>query len=216
MRKYVIIGVQGSGKGTQSRLLARDFDLVHISVGDIFRWHVRNHTKLGTRVRDVIAAGGLVDDDTTERVVRERLDEHDWNHGFIVDGFPRDRRQAGFFLQSYDVDAVIHLHLPDDEVRRRVLSRRVCSRCGTEWDRTAADPEPGARCPKCGGELNPRMDDTEEALATRLRLYRQNIEDVLELFRRKERVITVDARPDIETVQREIRRRLGLVRPRTP
>jgi adenylate kinase len=213
MRKYVIVGVPGSGKGTQSKLLARDFDLVHISVGDVFRWHVRNHTKLGARVRDVIAAGELVDDDMTEGVVRERLDGHDWNHGFILDGFPRNRRQTEFFLQSYDVDAVIHLHLSDEEVRRRVLSRRVCSRCGTEWDRTAADPGSGARCPRCGGEPSRRMDDTEEALATRLRLQRDNLQEVLELFRRKERVITVDASPDIETVQGEIRRELGLARP---
>src|SRR5687768_6292661 len=128
MRKYVIIGVQGSGKGTQALLLAQDLDLVHISVGDIFRWHVQNHTKLGAQVRRIMAAGELVGDDLVEGVVRDRLDQHDWNYGFVIDGFPRNARQAEFFLESYDIDSVIHLDLPDSEVRRRVLARRLCSR----------------------------------------------------------------------------------------
>jgi adenylate kinase len=88
VRKYVVMGVQGSGKGTQAKLLAADFDLVHISVGDIFRWNVENHTKLGAQVRRIMAVGELVDDELVESIVRGRLNEHDWNYGFIVDGFP--------------------------------------------------------------------------------------------------------------------------------
>ena len=131
VRKYVLMGVQGSGKGTQAALLARDLDLTQISVGDIFRWHVQNHTKLGAQVRRVMAAGELVGDDLVETVVSERLGQHDWNYGFVIDGFPRNRPQAEFFLESYDIDAVIHLDLPDDEVRRRVLARRLCSRAAS-------------------------------------------------------------------------------------
>ena len=88
MRKYVIMGVQGSGKGTQSKMLADGFDLVHISVGDIFRWNVVNHTKMGAQVRRIMAEGQLVGDDMAESVVRDRLTGHDWNYGFIIDGFP--------------------------------------------------------------------------------------------------------------------------------
>ncbi len=99
MRKYVIMGAQGSGKGTQAAMLAKDFDLVHISVGDIFRWHVQSHTKLGAYVRRTIAEGELVGDDRVEAVVRDRLEQHDWNYGFLIDGFPRNRRQAEFFLE---------------------------------------------------------------------------------------------------------------------
>src|SRR2546423_14072931 len=98
MRKYVIMGVQGSGKGTQGSLLARDLDLVHISVGDIFRWHVQSHTKLGAQVRRIMAAGELVGDDLVADVVRQRLEQHDWNYGFVLDGFPRNREQGLFFL----------------------------------------------------------------------------------------------------------------------
>lgn len=210
VRKYVIMGVQGSGKGTQSAMLARDLDLVQISVGDIFRWHIQQHTKLGAQIRRTIDAGHLVPDEVVESVVRQRLEQHDWNYGFIIDGFPRNRTQAEFFLESYDIDGVVHLHLPDEEVRRRVLARRLCSRCGLDYNLIFHRPAVADRCDVCGGELVRRSDDTEEALANRLRDYHRRTDPVLELFRRKEYVVTVDARPDRITVQQEIRRLLNL------
>src|SRR5579863_1985962 len=100
MRKYVIMGVQGSGKGTQSTILAAGLDLVHISVGDIFRWNVQQHTKMGAQVRRIMASGELIDDDLAEAVTADRLGQHDWNYGFVIDGFPRNARQAEFFLES--------------------------------------------------------------------------------------------------------------------
>ena len=123
MRKYVIMGVQGSGKGTQGKLLAEELGLVHISVGDIMRWNVQNHTKLGAQVKRIVAAGQFVDDELVESVMRARLDQHDWNFGFVLDGFPRNAHQAEYFLETYDIDGVVHLDLPDAEVRRRVLAR---------------------------------------------------------------------------------------------
>jgi adenylate kinase len=122
MRKYVIMGMQGSGKGTHAKMLAEDFDLEHIAVGDILRWNVQHRTKLGAQVRRTMATGLLVSDDLVENVVKQRLGEHDWNFGFIIDGFPRSKRQAEFFLESYDLDGVIYLELPDSEVARRVLA----------------------------------------------------------------------------------------------
>ncbi len=215
MRKYVIMGVQGSGKGTQSHLLARDLDLVHISVGDIFRWNVQNHTKMGALVRRVMAEGKLVGDDLAESVVRERLTEHDWNYGFIIDGFPRSRRQAEFFLESYDIDGVIYLDLPDSEVRRRVLARRLCSDCGMDYNLLANSPAEAGKCDVCGGDLVTREDDTEEALAVRLKEYHEKTNPVLDLFRRKEYVIVVDARPPADEVQQDIRKQLALPPPNT-
>jgi len=210
MRKYVIMGVQGSGKGTQSQLLCQDLDLVHISVGDIFRWHVQRHTKLGAQVRRVMNAGELVSDDMVEAVVRERMEQHDWNFGFVIDGFPRNGRQAEFFMESYDIDGVIHLELPDEEVRRRVLSRRLCPGCGMDYNLIADRPEVEGRCDICGTELITRADDTPEALAARLRDYHFKTRPVLELFGRKEVVHGIDARPAPEQVQQSIRRTLGL------
>jgi adenylate kinase len=210
MRKYVIMGVQGSGKGTQARLLSEHYDLVHISVGDIFRWNVQAHTKLAAQVRRIVAAGRLVDDDLVEAVVRERLDRHDWNYGFIVDGFPRNGRQAEFFLESYDIDGVVHLDIPEAEVRRRVLARRLCSRCGLDYNLIASRPAVEDTCDVCGGTLVAREDDTPEALEVRIREYHEKTQPVLGLFRRKEYVVTVDATQPPDRIFTEIRDRLGL------
>ena len=210
MRKYVIMGVQGSGKGTQAAMLAEDLELVHISVGEIFRLNVQQHTKLGAHVRRIMAAGELVGDDLAESATAERLSQHDWNYGFVIDGFPRNRRQAEFFLESYDIDGVIHLDLPDSEVRRRVLARRLCSGCGMDYNLLASSPQVAGKCDACGGELATREDDTEEALAVRLRDYHQKTNPVLDIFRRKEYVVTVDARPGKEEVQQAVRAKLGL------
>jgi adenylate kinase len=210
MRKYVIMGVQGSGKDTQAAMLAGDLDLVRISVGDIFRWHVKHHTKLGAQVRRIMVSGDLVDDDLVEQVVRQRLSWHDWNYGFIIDGFPRNRRQAEFFLESYDIDSVIHLELPIEEVRRRVLARRYCARCGMDYNLIYHRPEQEGRCDVCGGGLVSREDDTEDALAARLRDYHEKTNPVLDLFRRKEFVVSIDACPDKLSVQQAIRDKLNL------
>jgi adenylate kinase len=210
VRKFVVIGVQGSGKGTQAAMLAGDLDLVHIAVGDIFRWNVQHHTKLGAQVRRTMAAGLLVGDDLVEGVVRDRLSQHDWNYGFIIDGFPRNERQAEFFLESYDIDGVIHLDLPDSEVSRRVLARRLCSGCGMDYNLLASSPHEAGRCDACGATLVTREDDTEQALAVRLREYHEKTNPVLAIFRRKEYVVTVDARPARELIQQEIRQQLDL------
>lgn len=210
MRKYAVVGLPGSGKSTQSTMLAGDFDLVRISVGEIFRWHVAHHTKIGARVRQVMAAGELVDDTLVESVMRDRLDQHDWNYGFIIDGFPRNRRQAEFFLERYDLDAVVFLDLPDSQVRGRVLSRRLCERCGMDYALIESRPEQEDLCDVCDGRLVTREDDTAEALTARIRDYRKDIEPVLELLGRKTRVFMVDASRDPGSVQAQIRACLGL------
>jgi adenylate kinase len=213
MRKYIVMGVQGSGKGTQAKLLATALDLEHISVGDIFRWNVEHHTKLGAQVRRIVADGELVPDDLVERVVRRRLDDHDWNYGFIVDGFPRNQPQARFFLESYDLDAVILLEVPDSLVERRILSRRLCSRCGLDYNLISHRPADPDVCDVCGGRLVARADDTPDAVRTRLRDYHAKTKPVLDLFRTKEKILAVEATRPVDDVQAEIRTRLGVRRP---
>ena len=210
MHKYVIMGIQGSGKGTQAQLLAAELDLVHISVGDIFRWNVEHHTKLGAQVRRIMAVGELVDDELVETIVRQRLQDHDWNYGFIIDGFPRNVRQAEFFLESYDLDAVILLELPDEEVAKRVLSRRICASCGLDYNVVGRRPEESEICATCGGQLVMREDDNPEALAARLGDYHAKTKPIIELFERKECVLRINAEQAIPVIQDEIRRKLAL------
>src|SRR5262245_11552199 len=204
------MGIQGSGKGTQAKLLCDAFDLVHISVGDILRWNVQYHTKVGAQVRRTMAAGALVDDELVESIVRDRLALHDWNYGFIVDGFPRNVRQAEFFLESYDIDGVIALEMPDEIVMERVLARRLCGNCGLDYNLIAHRPEAAGRCDVCGGPLIIREDDNPEALSARLRAYHDKTKPILELFERKECVATIDATRAITDVQADIRRQLHL------
>lgn len=211
MHKYVIMGVQGSGKGTQATLLCDDFDLVHISVGDIFRWNVQYHTKLGAQVRRIMAEGELVSDDLVYDVVRDRLELHDWNYGFVIDGFPRNSSQAEFFLERYDIDAVILLEMDDSEVARRVQARRVCSECGVDFNLMAHRPREPDRCDVCGGTLVAREDDNPAALAARLRDYHEKTAPVIELFEGKEFVVRVDASQPIDAVNADIRRQLRLI-----
>jgi len=193
VRKYVIMGVQGSGKGTHAMRLASEFALEHISVGDIFRWNIQHHTKLGAQVKRVVDCGDLVGDDLVESVVRDRLEQHDWNYGFVIDGFPRNATQAEFFLERYDIDGVINLVMPDEEVERRVLARRLCSQCGLDYNLIAHRPEIDDTCDVCGGRLVVRDDDNPEALARRLAAYHAKTAPVIELFERKEFVVAVDA-----------------------
>jgi adenylate kinase len=216
VRKYVIMGIQGSGKGTQAQLLAAEFDLTHISVGDVFRWNVEQHTKLGAQVRRIMAAGELVDDELVESIVRERLQNHDWNYGFVIDGFPRNVRQAEFFLESYDIDAVILLEMADEDVQARVLSRRICAGCGLDYNVVGRHPDESERCATCGGQLVMREDDNPDALAARLRDYHEKTQPIIELFERKEGVLHIDAKREIAVIQDEIRSRLGLPSGQSP
>jgi adenylate kinase len=192
MHKYILFGPQGSGKGTQSRLLCRGYDLVHISIGDIFRWHVAHHTKLAARIRRITDLGHLVPDEIVEEVVRERLEQHDWNYGFVLDGFPRTRGQAEYLFERWNVDNVIYLDLPDEVVYDRIMHR---ARVGE------------------GQGFTKRVDDNPESLRTRLQEYHEKTKPLLELYRAKETLISVDADRPIGEIVDEIRLRLGLGEP---
>jgi adenylate kinase len=189
MHKYVICGPQGSGKGTQSELLCRDYDLVHISIGDIFRWNVKHHTKLAARIKRITDAGMLVPDEVVEKVVRDRLDQHDWNYGFVLDGFPRTRVQAEYLFENWNLDKVIYLELADDVVFQRVMYR---ARMGQ------------------GSGFTKRADDNPEALMTRLREYHEKTQPLLELYDKMGMLISVDANRAISDIYADVKRQLGL------
>lgn len=192
MHKYILFGPQGSGKGTQSRLLCRGYDFVHISIGDIFRWHVAHHTKLAARIRRITDKGNLVPDEIVEEVVRSRLEEHDWNYGFVLDGFPRTRGQAVYLFERWNMDQVIYLDLSDEVVYQRVTHR---ARVGE------------------GQGFTKRVDDNPEALRTRLKEYHEKTKPLLELYEAKKMLLTVDANRPVPEIFGEIQRRLGLGEP---
>jgi adenylate kinase len=189
MHKYIICGPQGSGKGTQSRLLCRAHDLVHISIGDIFRWHMSHHTKLAARIRRIMDSGRLVPDEIVEKVVRERLEQHDFNYGFVLDGFPRTRPQAEYLFENWDVTKVIYLDIPDDVVVERVMRRAQMG---------------------LGGGFTKRADDNPETLKVRLEEYYGKTKPVLDLYRRKGLLLTIDGDKSIRDVYSQMAQELGL------
>ncbi len=189
MNKYIICGPQGSGKGTQSKLLCKTHDLVHISIGDIFRWHMSHHTKLAARITRIMNTGQLVPDEIVDNVVRERLGMHDFNYGFVLDGYPRTLPQAQYLFENWDVDRVIYLDIADDIVFERVMSRAKMG---------------------LGGGFTKRADDNPEALKVRLREYYEKTKPVLELYEKKGILVTVDGTKPIHDVYGHISEALGL------
>jgi adenylate kinase len=180
-------------------------------VGDIFRWHIQNKTKLGSKVQRYLDEGRLVPDEMVDDVVKERLDIHDWRYGFVLDGFPRNAQQTAFFLENYDIDAVIAIELPEEAAIARMQHRRLCSGCGLDYNLIQLRPKVPDVCDNCGGRLVTRPDDTPEAIRARLRDYREKTQPILDLLREKELIVAVDGTPSPELVQAEIRRKLGLV-----
>ncbi len=189
MNKYIMIGPQGSGKGTQAKLLAQEFGFVHISIGEIFRWNVSNHTKLGSRVTRITQEGRLVSDEIVERVVRARLELHDWRYGFILDGFPRTPAQAMYLFENWNLDNAVYLDLPDRIVRERVMARAQVGE---------------------GGGFTKRADDNPEALARRLSEYHEKTRPLLQLFAERGMLLTVDASKPIPEVFQAVVDGLGL------
>src|SRR5262245_54722109 len=210
MKKFIIMGVQGCGKGTQARMLAESYDLVHISVGDIFRWNIQARTKLAARIARVMNEGALVPDEIVDEIVRRRLDEHDWNYGFILDGFPRNRGQAEFFLESYDVDAVLLIDVPDRIVLERIVARRLCGGCRLDYNLIFHRPAREGVCDVCGGSLIQRGDDNEAAVRARIREYREKTQPIVDFFRRKASVIVADGTGTPDEIQADLRRQLKL------
>jgi adenylate kinase len=192
MHKYILIGPQGSGKGTQAQLLCRDYDFVHISIGDIFRWHMSQHTKLAARIRRIMNEGRLVPDEIVEEVVRKRLEEHDWNYGFVLDGFPRTRSQAEYLFEGWNMDKAIYLDIPDDVVYERVMKRAAMGE---------------------GSGFTKRADDNPESLKMRLQEYYAKTKPLLRLFEEKNMLVTIAADRPIEVVYEDIRNKLGLGAP---
>lgn len=211
MHKYIIMGVQGCGKGTQAEMLKKDFDFVHIDIGAIFRWNIQSHTKMGAKVNRFVRAGKLIPDEIVNHILRDRLEEHDWHYGFILDGFPRNPSQTEFFLENYDIDAVIFIKISDKIVLKRILSRRLCSECGLDYNLIFHRPKVRDICDVCGGNVISRPDDNEGGIKARINKFHSEIDRILELFGKKERIVAIDGTKSPENVQSDIRDQLGLV-----
>jgi adenylate kinase len=200
--RLVILGRQGSGKGTQGARLAHHLGLVHLSTGTLLRANVEERTPLGRRVQRYLNQGRLVPDQLVlDLVAQELADEDVVRRGFLLDGFPRTQAQAQGLLDllgTPGLHAAIHLDVPLAEVQRRLAARRVCRRCDTPT--VAPAGEAVVRCPSCGGDAVVRADDTPEAIARRLEAYEAESAPLLRLFERHGLLVEVDAVGDPDEV----------------
>jgi adenylate kinase len=182
--RLLMLGPPGAGKGTQAERIAGDHGVPRISTGDMLRTAVASGSSLGHLVKETVARGALVSDDAIVALVRERLTEPDAADGYVLDGFPRTVAQAEALDVLLDGAplAVVEIHVPDDELVRRVRGRRICERCGTTVSAFDGDPSLALSCKVCGGRLVQRSDDSEQVVRDRLKVYWRETQPMIRFY----------------------------------
>jgi adenylate kinase len=186
--RILLLGAPGAGKGTQSKRLADEYEIDHITTGDALRANKDMETEYGTP-REYMESGELVPDPVVNEIVEAALADA---QGFVLDGYPRNLEQAEYLSDATDLDAVLYLDVAEEELVERLTGRRVCSECGASYHVEFNPPEEEGVCDECGGELVQRDDDTEETVRERLRVYRENTEPVIEHYREEGDLVEVD------------------------
>ncbi len=206
----LIIGAPGAGKGTMSDILIKNFDLVHISTGDMLREAVKNGTPVGKIAQGYMNAGALVPDEVIHDIIVERFSKDDLDNGFLFDGYPRTKAQAedlSLILKQLNkkIDAVINLDISDEDLVKRITGRRLCPACGEIYNIYYKKPSKEGICDKCGAELIQRKDDNLESLETRLSEYHKNTQPLIEYYEEMDLVKNTDASKGVDVVFEEIR-----------
>ncbi len=205
-RRIVLLGPPGSGKGTQAVRLAAWLGVPHISTGDLLRSEVQNRTELGRQAQGFMDRGELVPDQLVAEMIRKRLEGAT---GFVLDGFPRNIKQAEILETVTKVDRVLHFRLDREEIIRRLSSRRVCPQCGRVYNLLSSPPQQDERCDECNIALVQRSDDTPEVIQRRIDVqYAREIGPMLEFYRQRGVLRELDAKGDIESVYRAAQRAL--------
>jgi len=208
-RNMIFIGPPGAGKGSQAKTLAKEFDIPHISTGDMFRMHLKNETKLGLMAKEYTDLGLLVPDTVTNQIVRDRFLEEDIKKGFILDGYPRNLFQAEYLTNllkelNLNLDIVININASDNEIIERITGRRICPVCGSIYHIKNNPPKNPGICDNDGAKLIQRKDDMKETVIKRLAVYKQETEPLIEYYKNKGLLINVDGNGQIDDISKEI------------
>ena len=210
----LIMGPAGAGKGTMSDLILKEYEIPHISTGDMLRENVKQGTELGKEAKAYMEAGKLVPDDVINDMVEERIQQPDCQKGYLLDGFPRTLVQAEAFSEMAEkigkpVECVIALEVDFEILKERITGRRVCGSCGAIYHITNNPSEVEGVCDKCGGELTQRKDDTVEQLTVRMEEYKNSTKPVIDYFENLGVVKHIDAARDRKVVFEEIKESLA-------
>jgi adenylate kinase len=186
MVRVILLGAPGSGKGTQADFIEELYGYKQISTGDLIRGEVSAKTKIGLEVKTIMEKGELVSDDIVIELLKNRLKQEDIVNGYIMDGFPRNRRQAEELSRmETDREVVIYLQVNEDVVIQRLLSRLTCSVCGAIYNTLSDTPEQAGKCDQCGGALIQRADDNEETIRNRISVYKEQTQPVIDYYLEK-------------------------------
>jgi len=183
--KIVVLGPQGSGKGTYASRLSPILQIPHISTGEIFRENIEKETPLGKEVKKFFGSGLLVPDNITMEIVKQRLKKPDCKNGFIFDGFPRTLRQAEELEKIAPSDIVLYIIAPEWILLERLGSRVICKKCSKIYNLKTLKPKKEGICDDCGGMLIKREDETPESIKVRLKEYEKETKPVIEYYEKK-------------------------------
>ena len=208
------MGPAGAGKGTMSDLILKEYDIPHISTGDMLRDNVRNNTELGNLAKSYMDAGNLVPDDVIIAMVEKRLQENDCQKGYLLDGFPRSLVQAEAFEKIENkigkpVECVIALEVGFDTLVERITGRRICPKCGAIYHIHNKPSKVEGICDVCGSELTQRKDDTVEQLTVRMDGYEKSTKPVIDFYDKRGIVSYIDASQETAAVFEKVKEALS-------
>lgn len=205
----ILLGPPGSGKGTQAKRLAQEYQVPHISTGDLFRENMALETELGKKVKGVIQAGQLVSDELVLDMLFDRLKRPDCVHGYLLDGFPRTVNQAealARFIPPTLSVLVFNLEVPDEVLVKRAEGRLICRQCGTIYNLAISPPAYPGVCDKCQGEVYQRADDKAEVVLQRLKVYRNQTFPLVEYYAKKKNLINFNGNQLPDVVHAELKK----------
>ena len=205
----ILMGLPGAGKGTQASEIVKKFPIPHISTGDMFRKAIKDETDLGKEAKSYMDRGELVPDEVTVGIVKERISEDDAKKGFLLDGFPRTIDQAESLSQimselDREIDAVINIEVPEEELMNRLTGRRICEKCGTTYHLVFNPPKVDGICDIDGGKLYQREDDNPETVSNRLSVNVKQSKPILEYYNNKGDLKNIDGSKDIDEVTNDV------------
>lgn len=203
MKRIILMGPPGTGKGTQAKLIAEKYKIPHISTGDMFREAIAQKTGLGLKAKAIMDAGGYVPDDITLGMVQERLKKPDCKQGFIFDGFPRTPVQVEALKGITDIDVVIELQTPAPAIIKRISSRRQCKSCNAIYGLDIPPKKKGS-CDKCSGKLFQRDDDKKETVQKRLQVYEEKTKPLLDHYDALNKLVRIDGEKPIPAILSDI------------
>ena len=206
----LIIGAPGTGKGTMSALIKEEFDIVHVSTGDMLREAIGANTALGIKAKEYMEKGMLVPDEIIHDIIIERFNKDDIKNGFLFDGYPRTVAQAKdldniLLACNKKIDRVLDLCVDDKVLEERITGRRICSNCKSIYHIKSKPSRVLGKCDVCGSDLLQRKDDTLEALSQRLKSYHELTKPVIDYYKKRDLVSNINADQSPEDVFKDIK-----------